>query len=181
VTIDYVTYILKTSDMGFDYDTPVLAIHTDRESEIGHLPFVEQVLLNADTHTISPIARGYSPLANPGVPADERDHRLAPVAVSPQWLDLVGEYDGVKVMLVRQPVLSGDPLSSDHPMGDAAPGSVLPDWLARTLDDTLAMALQNVPVTSSFMMTIAAWPTTFDSVEDWAEAIVGPDPAVISD
>jgi len=169
MTIQFTTFVAQTTRLGFDYDTPTLVVHTDLDREIEHLPFVEQLLREADDQ-VTPIARGYSPLANHRHSTEPRDHRLAPVPVSAQWQHVMrAQYDHrAKVIMVLQPVTSTGTLAGDVPATGAAPGVSLPSWLDLLFTSGVPIATRDVPVQTEFMMTIAAWPHIFSSVEEWA-------------
>ncbi|QFZ20466.1 hypothetical protein [Saccharothrix syringae] len=171
MTIGYLTFVTRTRTMGFDYDTPVLVIHTDTAREISHLPFVEQILREDGATAITPIARGTSAIANPQRGSEPRDHRLAPVPVSDMWLQVMrGEYDRrAKVIMVLEPVNdTGTAPSDELPVTGFAPDAPLPHWLAAVFTEELRIANQDVPVVSDFQNTIVAFPHVFRSVEEWA-------------
>jgi len=169
VTIQFTAFVAQTSRTGFDYDTPALVVHTDTDREIEHLPFVEQLLREADDE-VTPIARGCSPLANHRQGTEPRDHRLAPVPVSAQWQHVMrAQYDHrAKVIMVLRPVISTGAVASDVPATGAAPGASLPNWLDLLFTPGAPIATRDVPIETEFLMTIAAWPKVFGSVGEWA-------------
>ncbi|MCI2421111.1 hypothetical protein MOQ72_27075 [Saccharopolyspora sp. K220] len=174
MTIRYLTFVFMTRTQGSDFDIPVLAIHTDTEQEVAHLPFVEQLLHHAEPSEITPIARGYSEIANHRDNSEPRDHRLAPVAVSDEWLRVMRkEYDQqAKIVMILEPITSTEAMSSEIPATGAPAGVHLPDWLGALFTGQLHMATQDVPVVDDLLMTIAAFPHVYRSVDEWASTII---------
>ncbi|ASR39902.1 hypothetical protein BAY61_31970 (plasmid) [Prauserella marina] len=169
MTIQFLTFVVQTSRVGFDYDVPTLVVYTDVADEIDHLPLVEQLLQEDDT-TVTPIARGYSPLAQHRHD-DIPDHRLAPVPVSAEWLHVMREqYDHrAKIMMVRDPIPANTNTEPSTMATGAAPGITLPAWLNILFPPTdTRIAGRDVPVQNDILMTIATQPRAFTSVEEWA-------------
>lgn len=158
-SLHYTTFVVPPGLIS-ELPTPFLVLAAQEARDVDRLP------LPTSLHRIGNEVMAYTR-------ARALTEELGAVPVSDAWIQAVNDYEGTsKVVVVREPLPSGR-LTVNEDLHVGVSGEGLPGWVQDLLDQRIAAAVREVPVSAGTdPMSIGIVPSAPGSLPGWAHHII---------